>query len=198
MTYDNHPSHPPIPSNPSPIHQQRSKRWQKDDKKMTERWQKDDRKMSERSQRDDRRMTDRCQKDKRNTNVIIIIKYYTLYHIIIVVNLKGESIAISDVIAIRMCLKASQENFIFKPTSPLNDNHQETETCTVKKRRRRWCCWEACAILKLHWRYTRHLVGWPSSDIKNKFFDSLLRKKCITDPLIQPILIGSDECKTVD
>ena len=93
--------------------------------------------MSERSQRDDKRMTERCQKDKRNTNVIIIIKYYILSHIIIVVNLKGESIAISDVIAIRMCLKASQENFIFKPTSPLNDNHQEAETCTVKKRRRR-------------------------------------------------------------
>ena len=93
--------------------------------------------MSERSQRDDRRMTERCQKDKRKTNVFIIIKYYILYHIIIVVNLKGESIAISDVIAIRMCLKASQENSIFKPTSPLNDNHQEAETCTVKKRRRR-------------------------------------------------------------
>ena len=65
-------------------------------------------------------MTERCQKDKRNTNVIIIIKYYTLYHIIIVVNLKGESIAISDVIAIRMCLKASLEDFVFRPTSLLH------------------------------------------------------------------------------
>ena len=69
--------------------------------------------MSERSQRDDKRMTERCQKDKRKTNVIIIIKYFILYHIIIVVNLKGESIAISDVIAIRMCLKAFTGKFYF-------------------------------------------------------------------------------------
>ena len=108
--------------------------------------------------------------------LLLLLTYIELYHYhcYIIHNLKGESIAISDVVAIRMRLKASLEDFVFKPMSPLNDSHQETETCTVKKRRRRWCCWEACAILKLHWRYTRHLVGWPSSDIKNKFFDSLL------------------------
>ena len=187
-----HPIHLSHPIHQShAIHQQRSKRWQKDDKKMTGRCQKDLKEMTKGWQKDVRKIRERR---------MLLLLLNILYYIISLLLLTSKEKALQSVTSLpSVCAwKHLQENFIFKPTSPLNDNHQEAETCTVKKRRRRWCCWEACAILKLHWRYTRHLVGWPSSDIKNKFFDSLFDVKCITDPLIQPILIGSDECKTVD
>ena len=94
MAYDNHPSHPPIPFNPSiPCHPPTKV------KKMTERWQKDDKKMTGRCQKDFKEMTEGWQKYVRKIREIrmLLLLLNIIYCIISLLLLTSKEKALQSV-----------------------------------------------------------------------------------------------------